>query len=413
MKPDIRMTRARIQLSRDERTRFYFSCSMKLRVESTSSIPTFATDGTRLLYNPEFLQTLDDEELLATVVHETEHCVMLHPYRRGSRDPYEWNVATDYSINNRMDAAGFKLPKGCLIDHQYDGMSAEQVYAKRASQGNPKPKGGAGKPDPSGNSVMWKCPTGDLQDAPPSNGGQGAPDPNGQPSKPANGDTPDTTQSQGMTAEDWKIAAEQAAMMARKAGNMPGDLERDMRNARKPATDCWQVLKEFIEHTQPSDYSWSQPNRRFIADNVYLPGVIKENTGIFVIGSDMSGSVDERLASAFGGHITAIFDEFKPERIYVVHHDHKVQRVQEFAPGDEIKLNPKGGGGTAFQPVFDWMAEHEIEAKAVIMLTDSYGPVPDNPPDCPVLWAIPTWVANVDEGFEAIGQVLKIDTDTN
>lgn len=411
MKPDIRMTRARIQLGRDARTQFYFSCSMRLRVESTPDIPTFATDGTRLLYNPEFLQTLDDEELLATVVHETEHCVMLHPYRRGNRDALQWNIATDYSINNRMEKAGFKLPAGALIDHQFDGMSAEQVYAKRASQGNPQPKGGK-KPDPNGNpddSIMGDCPTGDVQDAPSPGQGKGTPDPNGTPSGPGNADTP--TPDDGMSEQDWKIAAEQAAMLSRKAGSMDGNLDRAIKNGRTPATDCWQALKEFIEHTQSADYSWSQPNRRFIHDNVYLPGVVKENTGEFVIAVDTSGSITGPLLDSFSAHIAAIMSEHKPERVHVAYCDHKLQSVEVFEQGDEIQLHARGGGGTAFQPVFDWMREKELEPKAVIYLTDSYGPIPNAPPDCPVLWAVPIWVPQVNAEFEAIGQVLRIDAE--
>jgi|ERR1700694_4557922 len=63
-----------------------------------------------------------------------------------------------------------------------------------------------------------------------------------------------------------------------------------------------------------------------------------------------------------------------------------VQSVQEFGPSDPITLEPKGGGGTDFRPVFDWVEANDIRPACLIYLTDlccsSYPALPDYP----VLW---------------------------
>jgi predicted metal-dependent peptidase len=57
-----------------------------------------------------------------------------HHTRRNGRDPKQWNQATDFVINPMVLKAGLKLPTWVLLDPQYDGLSAEQVYGIRQQQ---------------------------------------------------------------------------------------------------------------------------------------------------------------------------------------------------------------------------------------------------------------------------------------
>lgn len=112
---------------------------MRLNIQAAdaATCPTFATNGTDLQYNPDFAATLTDPELLGVVAHEVIHCALGHPYRCAGRDIKEWNVAADYAANPLLIKAGFTLPAGSLIDPNYDGLSAEQIYSKRR---RPDPK---------------------------------------------------------------------------------------------------------------------------------------------------------------------------------------------------------------------------------------------------------------------------------
>ena len=50
----------------------------------------------------------------------------------------------------------------------------------------------------------------------------------------------------------------------------------------------------------------------------------------------------------------------------------------------------KGGGGTDFRPVFDYITEHDLKPETMVYLTDLYGDFPHEAPAYPVVWAATT-----------------------
>ena len=386
--PETRMTAARTRLLLD--FPWFGSLAMRLKIEPSEETETFATDGTRLIYNPAALAKVTDSELTGIVAHEVMHCALLHPFRRAHRDAREWNEATDYAINSELLKCGLTLPADVLNDSQFDGLSADVIFAMRAKQKQqeqqsqePQPDAGAGKgsPDPNGQPAPS---TGTVEDAPP--------EPNGQPADaPANGSQPDQQQpAPQMSESDWKIAAEQASDVARGCGKLPAGAARAIKDARTEPQDWRAILREFVEHTAPSDYSWMSPNRRHVANGVYLPGMTKENMGAIAIAIDTSGSIDQRVLAMFANELNAIASEAKPSKVTVLYCDSHVQRTDEFEPEEEIKLNAKGGGGTRFQPIFDAIAARvetgEEPPACLIYFTDLDCYDQPAEPDYPVLW---------------------------
>ena len=190
--PNARMTAGRTRLLLD--FPWFGSLSMRLQIAENPDIPSFHTDGTKLEYNPEFLDTLTDTELTAVIAHEVMHCALLHPFRRGNRDNTIWNKATDYAINSELIRSGLKLPAGCLIDAQYDGLSADVIYSRLSKNTPPNGQNGTEEPEPGpGEGKTQEPATGSVGDAPSEQAGQST-----------EGPAP-------MTEADWKIAAEQAA----------------------------------------------------------------------------------------------------------------------------------------------------------------------------------------------------------
>src|SRR5215469_10705806 len=84
-----------------------------VRIE-TEAVPTMATDGSLLFYNPKFTESLSDKECIGVLLHETAHCVLLHVYRRKYREPRQWNIAADKAVNAVLLAANVTLPKDCV-----------------------------------------------------------------------------------------------------------------------------------------------------------------------------------------------------------------------------------------------------------------------------------------------------------
>jgi predicted metal-dependent peptidase len=110
---------------------FFGALALHLQPVQTTSYPRLAIDGRHLFYNVEFLDTVTGEELKGIIAHEVYHCALKHHTRRNGRDPKEWNQATDFVINPMVLEAGLKLPTWVLLNPQYDGLSAEQVYRIR------------------------------------------------------------------------------------------------------------------------------------------------------------------------------------------------------------------------------------------------------------------------------------------
>ena len=92
-------------------------------------IPTAATDGKRIMYNPEFIGSLSVGLVQFVLAHEIGHMIYEHVPRRQSRNPRLWNIAGDYVINGLLRDDGFEIWEHALVDKKYDGMSTEQAEA--------------------------------------------------------------------------------------------------------------------------------------------------------------------------------------------------------------------------------------------------------------------------------------------
>lgn len=394
-----KLTRARTQLLLNQP--FFGTLCLRLKLMA-GAVPTMATDGRRILYDPAFVNSLQPAELEAVLAHEVLHCALGHHCRRGERDPQLWNQAADLAINPILVGNGFTLPEGALLDPAFDNLGAEEIYARLLQQKQPESSAAAEQTQESPESGV-----GQGTQEQPANPGSSAENPS-RPGQEADhgkagnraapggfGEVWDATNEDGSPASqaeksrqrhEWNIAADQAIRSSKSCGHEPAGLDRALSESREPTQNWRSILRDYVAATTPSDYRWTPPNRRYVASGLYLPSVERSGVGTIVIGIDSSGSIGEEELEQFAGEISAIADEAKPEAIHVVYCDAAVQAAQEFGPSEPIHLEPKGGGGTDFRPVFDWVEANHIAPVCLIYLTDlcchSYPPVPEYP----VLW---------------------------
>jgi predicted metal-dependent peptidase len=168
------ITRARSRLILSNA--FFGTLASGLELIETDAIPTMATDGTRLLYNPDFALGLTDQELVGVLVHEVCHCADRHHTRRSDRDPLIWNVAADFRVNFDVRDCGYVLPwRGATLrdflartgqpgehrhfyDPRFRDMGVEEIYRivheameRERDRAQGQPNGGeAGKGEDSG-----------------------------------------------------------------------------------------------------------------------------------------------------------------------------------------------------------------------------------------------------------------------
>jgi predicted metal-dependent peptidase len=418
-----KLTRARVQLLLGQP--FFGTLSLRLKLIA-GSLPTMATDGSRIVYNPAFVDELKPAELEGTLAHEVLHCALGHQCRRGQRDPELWNVAADFAINPILIGNGFVLPAGALIDPAFNNLSAEEIYARllrrRSDEhGATQPQqqtnaGGGTDTGPQGtDGTMPSTPKPDASRQPVSDQrGRTM----GETLGPASvcpggfGEVWDATDEHGQTASpaekrrqehEWGIAAEQAVRSAKAWGHEPAGIERPLSESCQSKQDWRAILRDFVASTTPCDYRWTPPNRRYIASGLYLPSVERQGVGEIVIAVDTSGSIGKLELEQFAGEISAISEEAQPEVIHVVYCDAEVHSAQEFRASEPVQLEPKGGGGTDFCPVFEWVTEKDLAPACLIYLTDLCCDSYPEAPEYPVLWV-------TDSRRKApFGETLRID----
>lgn len=398
-----KLTRARTQLLLNQP--FFGTLCLRL-VLISGPVPTMATDGRRIVYDSSFVDSLKPAELEAVLAHEVLHCALGHHCRRGQRDPQLWNQAADLAINPILISNGFTLPSGALVDPAFDNLSAEEIYARLSQRNSNDPRPAPMQPPQSsasdnGGSSSQQQTQGDSSGLPdelcsphggdPEDGDLGATSPRAG----GFGEVLDATDEQenpvsqaekSRQQQEWSIAADQAIRSAKACGHEPANVDRPLNESRQSRQDWRAILRDFIAARTPSDYRWTPPNRRYVGSGLYLPSVARTGLGPIVVAVDTSGSIGSRELEQFAGEISAISDEAQPEVIHVIYCDAAVQSSQEFQSSEPIHLEPRGGGGTDFCPVFEWVEENQLDAVCLIYLTDLCCHSYPEPPDYPVLW---------------------------
>lgn len=365
-------------------------------VEDTNNTPTMSTDGTNLYVNAEFIQTLTDQELQFVLAHEVMHIALDHIPRLNQRNHSTWNKATDYVINQELATnKSLKMPKGGLINNSFRGMSAEDIYdtlmkqqqqqqqsssTQGASQGAKRPETTGVAPDANGDKPNNNKP--DKQDKDPGRSGS-IQYPKG---------TPQQVEKQ---IADAKVKVSQAIAIAKaqNAGTIPQSIQRLIELA-KPKQDWRPILRNYIDDACQQNYSWTKQSRHSIASTQeprpYLPGTVNDGTSHIVVAIDTSGSINPQTLNAFISEVQAAADTSAIQRITVIYADAKVQSEDEFLLGDNIRCNPKGGGGTDFKATFEHIRRNHQTAPLIIYFTDmetsKFGQQPDAPTN--VLWAV-------------------------
>ncbi len=342
-----KLIKARSQLVLD--APFFGSLALRLVLVEDCDVLTAYTDGAVLGYNPAFVASLSTGHTKALVAHEVMHLACLHHTRRRDRDPTKWNIAADYAINGILTEAGFALPEGILLDAQYANRSAEAIY-------DLLPESLEGQSGPGG--------FGEVRDATELSPGK----------------------NKAVEAE-WKVAVSQAAQQAKAMGNLPGGVKRLVEDVVQAKVDWRELLRHFIEKDTRNDYSWLPPNRRWLSGGVFLPGLHNKEPGQVVIAVDTSGSIDDSLLARFGAEISKLLEDYDTT-VHVVYCDTQVRGSQAFERQDlPLKMEPKGGGGTDFRPVFDWVAKQSPEPCCLAYLTDlECSRYPVETPEYPALW---------------------------
>lgn len=368
-----------------------------------------AIDGINLYYTEAILE-LPFDVLKTLLMHEAGHVAYQHPLRMAGKDPELANIAGDHVVNLILKQGDYKPWEGWLCDPQFKGLTFEQAYAKLSQQpkggggggqqppppkpqqksppGGQPPGGGSGAQKPGKNANAGQQPQPNQQGQPGGNAksGGGEPSPQAATTPGGYGQIMPCPKDQQATQEaEWKLAVETAATAAKAAGKMPGHLQRLVEEMRESKVPWQDILKQFLAEQVPTDFTWSRPSRRTLSQDIYLPSVMKGGIGGLGFALDYSGSCVQAIPE-FTSEVREVWEEFKPAWMRVACFDTVCHEIGDFQPGDDVEFRCVGGGGTDFRPVFAYFDQMEPKPKAVVLLTDLYGPLPTAAPSYPVLF---------------------------
>lgn len=366
MKFDIQKTKVQLVIQHS----FFGNLMHHLQFKADSGIPTAATNGNSVLYNPSFMDKLTARQHLFVLAHEISHVAFEHVIRftrlmntGSSITNKTYNMAADYLINDLLvNECGMEGIGGMLINHEYKFMDWTVEELCRELEESGQNSSGCSDGFGQGNDML-----------------------------PGEGKSESELKDQEVK---WKVAVAQAAEVVKQSkgrGSLPGWLTKLVDDILNPKIDWRKELLDWANTTVISENSWNRPNRRFIGMGKYFPGKDRNpSINTLVIGLDTSGSMmgpdDLRICCS---EINHLIEQLKPSKVYVLHIDTSVRHVDEFNyESYPIKLEAKGGGGTCFEPAFDWIKENlnDDEVDGLIYMTDMCGSFPDTAPQYPVFW---------------------------
>ena len=199
-------------------------------------------------------------------------------------------------------------------------------------------------------------------------------------------------------------------------GTIPAGVERIINEIKNPILDWRTILNDFVQE-DICDYSFSPPDKRMEDSPFFLPDFNEKDESaknlLFMI--DTSGSMSDGAITDCYSEIYGAIQQFNGKLSGKLgFFDAVVVEPVPFEDEDEFKIiRPKGGGGTSFHIIFDYVKKKMMDEPpvSIIILTDGYAPYPDESVamDIPVLWII----NNKDAKAPSWGKVARMIEEEN
>jgi predicted metal-dependent peptidase len=360
------------------RASFFGNLATRLKlINADEWCATAATDGRNFYYNTRFIKMLRPKEVEFLFGHEVLHVVYDHFGRRGERDPLLSNVAADYCVNadlKKHRVGEFITSVPCLYESKYEGMSYEEVYDDLYKN--------AEKIDI--NQLIEKL-LDDHMDGDEEGDGDSL-DGKGGTKRPKL-----TAEEKAAIRDEIKEAMLSAAQTC-DAGNLPAGVKRIIQDLTEPKMNWRELIRQQIESTVKSDFTWLRTSRKGWDMDAVMPGMKTQEAIDICVMIDMSGSISERQGRDFISEVKGIMETFEDYRIHIGCFDTEVYNMQMYTADnleDIADYKLAGGGGTDFDCFFDYFKKEEIEPKKLVVFTDGYpGGSWGDPNYCDTVWII-------------------------
>ncbi|UFS62996.1 VWA-like domain-containing protein [Sulfurimonas sp. HSL-3221] len=361
---------------------YFGTLASRLELDTSDDIPGFLSNGLRLEYNPEYVEGLDDRECEFMLANGAMHAALVHERRQNGRMSWLWQLATDHAINTMLVQNNFALPPQVNYDPRFEGMYAEAIYAQLKDEIKNEEYSDDESNDTGFNENNQRK-RDELKNA------EGDHDPDKL--------RPQMEVENSVDESLFEHFEKAVREMLEQQGDTPLGLERFFVPAKQSVVDWRSELFHALSRHLKSDYRMLPPSKKLLYNHIYLPSSTSETLDI-VIAIDSSGSVDEELLGRFIAEVESLLETFADYRIELLVCDAKVQSHRQFYPGEPLRFELKGGGGTDFRPVFEWTERYAPMAPLLLYFTDCDGRFPDKEPLIDTVWITPETQSEVPFG---------------
>jgi len=346
---------------------YFGMLASRLKHEEDEEIRFYASNGKRFKYNPEFINSCSKDELMFILTNCVMHHILSHQQRKLNRKGNLWQLATDFAINSMLMKNGLKIPKGANYNKDFKNMYAEEIYKILLEQNTFEGTNAFDeKTDKSNNTLVEAKEQKD--------------------SIFANIDKIEEIDDE-KDEEQWEYAATLAKEVAQRKSLMPTGFERFAKKMKAKNIDWRFELYNAINKHMRNNYAFMPPNKKHIYRGIALPSLASDTLSL-VVAIDTSGSIKEQLLGAFIEEFKSIMQNFPSVAIELLIADAKVHAHYSFQGGEDMDFVLKGGGGTDYRPVFEFIDANLPMSSMLLYFTDGEGIFPRIPPSYEVLWAL-------------------------
>ena len=359
MNADILLTKAKSQLT--SKYPYFGMLASRLKHEVKEEIRSYASNGVRFLYNPSFVENCSVEELSFVLTNCVMHHILAHQQRKLKRKGFLWQLATDFAINNLLFKNGIKIPNGANFDKKYKNMYAEEIYEALKKE---RIEAGLDAFEESENEKNQEEEQNKF-------------------SKVRNIEENLDERDE----EQWEYAQALAKEVATRKSLMPLGFERLAKKVEAKNIDWKFELYNAINRHMRNNYAFMPPNKKHLYRGFALPSLTSDTLSL-IVAIDTSGSIQEEILGAFVEEFKTIMQNFPAVNIELLIADAKIQGVYSFKNAQDIDFALRGGGGTDYRPVFDYIDANFPMSSMLLYFTDGDGIFPRIPPSYEVLWAL-------------------------
>lgn len=108
------------------------------------AVGTAGTDGKNIYYNPNFIESITDNQQTFIFAHEICHIAFDHIFRSESKDKDLWNIATDSVVNAFLKQDGLPIVEDGVDIPEAINYDAEEMYKKLLEKKKQQQQNGQG-----------------------------------------------------------------------------------------------------------------------------------------------------------------------------------------------------------------------------------------------------------------------------